>query len=63
MSLISKVKPDDILARDNQQRRHAVQLTAFANSVCERFGGTLRRERLHYLIPINERHLKVSIKE
>jgi hypothetical protein len=35
MSLISKVKPDDILARDNQQRRHAVQLTAFANCVCE----------------------------
>ena len=28
-----------------------------ANSVCERFGGTLRRECLDYLIPINERHL------
>jgi putative transposase len=28
-----------------------------ANSVCERFGGTLRRECLDYLIPINERLL------
>ena len=34
-----------------------------ANSVCERFGGTLRRECLNYLIPINERHLKMAIKE
>ena len=34
-----------------------------ANSVCERFGGTLRRECLDYLIPINERHLKMTIKE
>ena len=34
-----------------------------ANSVCERFGGTLRRECLDYLIPINERHLKMATKE
>jgi transposase InsO family protein len=34
-----------------------------ANSVCERFGGTLRRECLDYLIPIHERHLKMAIKE
>jgi transposase InsO family protein len=34
-----------------------------ANSVCERFGGTLRRECLDYLIPLNERHLKMSVKE
>jgi putative transposase len=40
-----------------------VQLTTFANSVCERFGGTLRRECLDYLIPINECHLKMTIKE
>jgi transposase InsO family protein len=33
------------------------------NSVCERFGGTLRRECLDYLIPINERHLKMTVKE
>ena len=29
-----------------------------ANSLCERFGGTLRRECLDFLIPFNERHLK-----
>ena len=34
-----------------------------ANSVCERFGGTLRRECLDFLIPLNERHLKLTIKE
>jgi len=33
------------------------------NSVCERFGGTLRRECLDFLIPLNERHLKLTIKE
>src|SRR5271167_4644450 len=34
-----------------------------ANSKCERFGGTLRRECLDFLIPLNERHLKITIKE
>ena len=34
-----------------------------ANSVCERFGGTLRRECLDFLIPLNERHLKMTLKE
>jgi transposase InsO family protein len=33
-----------------------------ANSVCERFGGTLRRECLDFLIPLNERHLKPILK-
>ena len=33
-----------------------------ANSVCERFGGTLRRECLYFLIPFNERHLKLILK-
>ena len=33
-----------------------------ANSVCERFGGTLRRECLDSLIPFNERHLKAVLK-
>ena len=33
-----------------------------ANSVCERFGGTLRRECLDFLIPFNVRHLKVVLK-
>ena len=31
-----------------------------ANSVGERFGGTLRRECLDYLIPLSERHLKLT---
>ena len=34
-----------------------------ANSICERSGGTLRRECLDFLIPLNERHLKMNIKE
>lgn len=33
-----------------------------ANSVCERFGGTLRRECLDFLIPLNERHLRPILK-
>ena len=34
-----------------------------ANSVCERLGGSLRRECLDFLIPVNERHLKMTVKE
>jgi hypothetical protein len=34
---------------------------AKADSVCERFGGTLCRECLDYLISINERHLVFAI--
>jgi transposase InsO family protein len=34
-----------------------------ANSVCERFGGTLRRECLDFLIPFNERHLRMTVKD
>jgi putative transposase len=33
-----------------------------ANSVCERFGGTMRRECLDFLIPFNERHLRLVLK-
>ena len=33
-----------------------------ANSVCERFGGTLRRECLDFVIPCNERHLKLILR-
>ena len=29
------------------------------NSICERLGGSLRRECLDFLIPFNERHLKI----
>jgi len=34
-----------------------------ANAFCERLVGTIRRECLDYLIPINERHLRVILKE
>ena len=34
-----------------------------ANSVCERLGGSLRRECLDFLIPTNERHLKMTVKD
>ena len=33
-----------------------------ANSFCERFGGTLRRECLDLLIPFHVRHLKLVLK-
>src|SRR5687767_16030929 len=33
-----------------------------ANSLCKRFGGTLRRECLDFLIPFNERHLRFVLK-
>jgi hypothetical protein len=33
-----------------------------ANAICERFGGTLRRECLDFLIPLNECHLKLTLK-
>jgi len=33
-----------------------------ANSVCERFGETLRRECLDFLVPLNERHLRRVLK-
>jgi transposase InsO family protein len=34
-----------------------------ANSICERFGGSLRRECLDFLIPLNERQLKKTLNE
>jgi len=33
------------------------------NSVCERFGGSLRRECFDFVIPFNERHLKFMLQE
>src|SRR4030095_9367722 len=34
-----------------------------ANAVCERLGGSLRRECLDFLIPLTERHLKMIVEE
>jgi putative transposase len=34
-----------------------------ANSVCERFGGSLRRECLDFMMPFNERHLNRTVQE
>ena len=34
-----------------------------ANAVCERLGGSLRRECLDFLIPFTERHLKMTVEE
>ena len=34
-----------------------------ANAVCERVGGSLRRECLDFLIPFNERHLQKIVRE
>jgi transposase InsO family protein len=34
-----------------------------ANAFCERLIGTMRRECLDYLIPINERHLRMIVRE
>jgi transposase InsO family protein len=34
-----------------------------ANSICERVIGTMRRERLDFVMPINEKHLYGILKE
>ena len=34
-----------------------------ANAVCERLVGSLRRECLDFLIPLTERHLKMTVEE
>jgi transposase InsO family protein len=34
-----------------------------ANAVCERLGGSLRRECLDFLIPVTERHLKMTVEK
>ena len=34
-----------------------------ANAVCERLGGSLHRECLDFLIPLTERHLKMTVEE
>jgi hypothetical protein len=34
-----------------------------ANSVCERLGGGLRRDCLDFLIPFNEHHLRLTVRD
>ena len=34
-----------------------------ANAVCERLGGSLRRECLDFLIPFNEQHLQMAVRD
>jgi hypothetical protein len=40
-----------------------VHLTAHANAYCERLIGTLRRECLDYVIPLDQRHLSRILAE
>lgn len=56
-SIFSKELDKEITAMGVRVLRIPVQAPK-ANSLCERFGGTLRRECLDLLIPFNESHLK-----
>jgi transposase InsO family protein len=60
-SIFSKELDNEVKAMGVRVLRTPVQAPQ-ANSVCERFGGTLRRECLDFLIPFNERHLKRVLK-
>ena len=60
-SICSKNVDREITAMGVQVLRTPVQAPK-ANSLCERFGGTLRRECLDFLIPFHERHLKFVLK-
>jgi len=45
------------------QAAYRLQSTAHANASCERVIGTIRRECLDYLIPLNARHVKRVVSE
>ena len=60
-SIFSREVDKEVTAMGVQVLRTPVQAPK-ANSVCERFGGTLRRECLDFLIPFNEGHLKSVLK-
>jgi putative transposase len=60
-SIFSNALDKEVSAMGVQVLRTPVRAPK-ANSVCERFGGTLRRECLDFLIPFNERHLKFVLK-
>jgi len=61
---------DSIFSRELDQKVTAMGVRVLqtpvrapkANSICERFGGTLRRECLDFFIPLNEHHLKLILK-
>ena len=42
---------------------HNVTAHPTANAYCERLGGSLRRECLDFLIPLDEGHLRIIVKE
>jgi integrase-like protein len=54
---------DGSLGNVDAQCCYAVHLNAQANSHCERLIGSLRRDCLDFLIPINERHLRGILKD
>jgi putative transposase len=60
-SIFSRELDEEITAMGVRVLRTPVRAPR-ANSFCERFGGTLRRECLDFLIPFNERHLKCVLK-
>jgi transposase InsO family protein len=60
-SIFSKELDEEMTAMGVRVLRTPVRAPT-ANSFCERFGGTLRRECLDFLIPFNERHLTLVLK-
>jgi putative transposase len=46
-----------------EDAHHAVQCAAYANAFCERLIGTMRRECLDWVIPLNEDHLRTILRE
>jgi transposase InsO family protein len=60
-SIFSKELDKEVTAMGVRVLRTPVRAPK-ANSFCERFGGTLRRECLDFLIPFNERHLRLVLK-
>ena len=61
-SIFSRELDEGVAAMGVQVLRIPVRAPK-ANSVCERFGGTLRRECLDFLIPVHERYLKRILSE
>ena len=61
-AIFSKQLDQEVTDRGVRVLRTPVRAPS-ANAVCERLGGSLRRECLDFLIPINERHLKMTVTE